>query len=52
MTTREEELETFMKQYSLPLTKKKKRKLLELSVISYENYKTGVEIADCCKVCL
>jgi hypothetical protein len=50
MMSREDELETFIKQYSLPLTKKKKRKLIEMSLNSYENYKTGVEIADCCKV--
>ena len=47
---REEELERFIQEYSLPITKKKRRKLLELSDHAFFVFQVGIEIAVCCKV--
>lgn len=49
---RDEEIEQFITKFSIQLTKKKKRKLMESSKDGFEIWKLSIEISNCCKVSL
>jgi hypothetical protein len=49
-TNRELEIVSFIEEFGMLLNKKKKKLLMEMSVQSFETFKLGVRISNCCKV--
>lgn len=43
------DMAVFLEQFKISINKKKRRQLLEMSLLAYESYKIGIEISHCCR---